>query len=86
MSSIAAASSNDHQPRREIDGEALRRRYGLSRAELRVALGIAQGQSPREIAAEQFVSVYTVRAHLRSIFGKTGVKRQSALARLVWQS
>lgn len=65
--------------------EALQRRYQLTPAELRVAALIAEGCSPREIAAAVGISVLTVRAHLRSLYEKTGARRQTALARLVWE-
>jgi DNA-binding CsgD family transcriptional regulator len=63
----------------------LRERYQLTAAEVRVAALIATGHSPRDIAAQIGISFYTVRAHLRSIFDKTGVRRQNALARLLWE-
>jgi DNA-binding CsgD family transcriptional regulator len=60
-------------------------RYGLTPAERRVAVLIGAGHSPREIAAQLGISFHTVRAHLRSTYAKTGVKRQTALARLLWE-
>lgn len=60
-------------------------RYGLTPAERRVAVLIAAGHSPREIAAQLGISFHTVRAHLRSTYAKTGVNRQTALARLLWE-
>ena len=61
----------------------LERLHGLTAAEARVALRIARGQSSREVAATLRISVNTVRAHLRAVFGKTGVTRQAQLASLV---
>jgi DNA-binding CsgD family transcriptional regulator/PAS domain-containing protein len=66
------------------DGEViLQRTYGLTPAEARVALRIARGQSPREVAEALATSWYTVRAHLRAVFAKTGTRRQAALVGLV---
>jgi DNA-binding CsgD family transcriptional regulator len=64
----------------------LRRRYGLTAAEARVARLIGRGRSPRQIAAELGVSWYTVRAQLRQVFSKTGARRQSALVDLLARS
>jgi DNA-binding CsgD family transcriptional regulator len=57
----------------------LRRLFGLTFAETRVALLVGRGISPKEAAERLDVSWYTVRAQLRQIFAKTGAKRQSAL-------
>ncbi len=38
------------------------------------------GLSNRQIAEQLFISELTVKDHLKSIFGKTGVQRRSALA------
>lgn len=58
-------------------------RYGLTAAERVVVMRVARGESPREIADALGSSWHTIRTHLRSAFAKTGVNRQSALARLV---
>lgn len=57
--------------------------YGLTAAESRVASLLAQGNSLREIAVELGVTSHTVRTHLRRVFDKTGVHRQSELVRLL---
>jgi DNA-binding CsgD family transcriptional regulator len=61
----------------------LRERYALTLQEARVALLIADGKTAKEVAAMLDVSVFTVRAHLRNIFAKTGVGRQAALVGVV---
>jgi DNA-binding CsgD family transcriptional regulator len=61
----------------------LERLYGLTPAEARVAVRIADGLAPREVAAELGVRYETVRTQLKCIFSKTRTSRQSALARLV---
>jgi DNA-binding CsgD family transcriptional regulator len=53
--------------------------FGLTSAETEVALCVAEGQSPEAIAALRSTSIGTVRAQIRSLFTKLGVKRQSAL-------
>jgi DNA-binding CsgD family transcriptional regulator len=57
--------------------------FGLTRAERRVAQGLLEGQTPREIAAAVGVSFFTVRGHLVRIFEKTGTSRQAELVRLL---
>lgn len=73
-----------HGPR--ISAEAIRDLLGLTQSEAAVAAHLAEGLAPAEVAARLGISANTVRAHLRSIFGKTGVKRQSQLVQLVHQS
>lgn len=73
-----------HGPR--ISAEAIRDLLGLTQSEAAVAAHLAEGLAPAEVATRLGISANTVRAHLRSIFGKTGVKRQSQLVQLVHQS
>jgi len=56
---------------------------GMSAAEARVALAVAAGRTPQDIAESLGVSVHTVRKHLANIFDKTGYRSQSALAAFV---
>jgi DNA-binding CsgD family transcriptional regulator len=53
----------------------------LSETEERVAALAAQGRSNRQIAAELYVSVRTVEAHLSHVYRKLGVRRRAELAR-----
>jgi DNA-binding CsgD family transcriptional regulator len=62
--------------------ERARRLYGLTRAEARVMGALTLGATVDEVALSHGVSTATVRAQVRSIFGKTGVNRQSDLVRL----
>jgi DNA-binding CsgD family transcriptional regulator len=52
----------------------------LSETEERVAALAAQGRSNLQIAAELYVSVRTVEAHLSHIYRKLGVRRRAELA------
>jgi DNA-binding CsgD family transcriptional regulator len=65
--------------------DQLTRLYGLTAAEARIALRIAEGSSPQEVARSLGVSVNTVRTHLHRAFDKTGTRRQAQLARWVQQ-
>lgn len=59
--------------------ETLRMLFGLTRAEARVARLLAQGLRLETVAGELHVSVATINFHLRNLFQKTGVTRQSDL-------
>lgn len=59
--------------------EALRLLFGLTRSEARVARLMAQGIRSEAVAEALGVSVATVNFHLRNLFQKTGVTRQSEL-------
>jgi DNA-binding CsgD family transcriptional regulator len=61
----------------------LQRMFGLTMAETRLALQLAQGQVPTEIARRRRLSRTTVRSQLASIFAKTQTKRQAELVSLL---
>ncbi|MET0510740.1 MAG: AAA family ATPase [Thermoleophilaceae bacterium] len=55
----------------------------LSERELQVALLVVDRKTNREIAAELFVSLKTVEAHMRNLFRKLGVSSRVEVARTV---
>ena len=57
--------------------------FGLSAAEARLARRIGRGETLRDIADAERMSVETMRTRLKSVFGKTGTHRQAELALLV---
>jgi DNA-binding CsgD family transcriptional regulator len=57
--------------------------FGLSAAEARLARRIGRGETLRNIASAERMSVETMRTRLKSVFGKTGTHRQAELALLV---
>ncbi len=65
------------------DPLALRDVLGLTRAEIRLATEISQGQSLVSAAAHLGIAYNTAKVQMRSIFAKTGVNRQSALVALL---
>lgn len=67
------------QSRPVPDEEALRLMLGLTRSEARVARLLAQGVRSEAVAEELGISLATVNFHLRNLFQKTGVTRQSEL-------
>ena len=82
--SIAAvAFVNDPLRANRPTQEVLRLLYGLTPAECRVALLLGDGHAPRRIAAMVGVTDNTVRSQIKSIFSKTGVRRQGELIRLL---
>lgn len=57
--------------------------YALTPAETELVRGLLTGASPEEVAQQRSVALPTVKAQLRSVFAKTGVRRQSDLMRLL---
>jgi DNA-binding CsgD family transcriptional regulator len=64
----------------------LSRLFGFTPAEAGLAIQLANGLTLDEASAELGVSRNTTRTHLRSLFAKTGVSRQSMLVRLILKS
>lgn len=63
--------------------EIVARLHGLTAAEARVAVRLFEGKTPDEIAELHRVSINTVRAQMKSLFRKCGVRTQSQLVRLL---
>lgn len=59
----------------------LRESFGLTEAETRLAQKLRDGRSLQQASEALGVSVHTARNHLRAIFDKMGVQRQSELVR-----
>jgi DNA-binding CsgD family transcriptional regulator len=74
--------SNAVQPSHEL----VRRLFELTRMEATLALLLAEGFTLDEAAEKMNVRRNTARTHLRSIFCKTGVTRQTMLVRLLLNS
>jgi DNA-binding CsgD family transcriptional regulator len=55
----------------------------MTTREARVALMIADGQTPNEAALALGISVNTLRTHLARIFEKTGVNGQRELGKFI---
>jgi len=58
-------------------------RFDLTLTQARLALYLAEGGTIAEYAEAMGVKTSTVRTHLKSVFAKTGVKRQAELAILI---
>ena len=74
---------SDPAQQQTISPEILSILYGLTRAEARLAQELAMGKTLDEISDIYHVSKHTLRTQLKSIFSKTGLKRQSDLVRLI---
>ena len=57
--------------------------YGLTQAEARVAVAASSGSTVFESATQLGLSPNTVKTHLRKVFAKTGISRQTELVRLM---
>ncbi len=71
----------DRKPVISVAG--LRAVLGLTAAEARAAIALAEGMSPDEIAKAQGNAILTVRTHLRNAMSKAGVGRLAELVGLV---
>jgi DNA-binding CsgD family transcriptional regulator len=60
--------------------------FGLTPAEAAVANELSMGKTPDEIAACLGIRPGTVRAHLKSIYAKSGTKRQAEFVALLFRS
>ena len=70
-------------PAAHLQPAGLRRIWGLTTAEARVAAALSAGLMPAEIAVRHGVSEATVRTQMRAIFDKTGTRRQGELIRML---
>ena len=63
--------------------ELLELLFDLTPAEARVASLLAEGCTVDDIGRQLKIATNTVRRHLKSVFGKTGVHRQAELVSLL---
>ena len=76
----------DPEAQSAAPAEVLQNLYGLTPAEAKLAALLAQGKSLTEAATELHVTQNTARTHLKHVFQKTGVNRQSELVKLILNS
>jgi DNA-binding CsgD family transcriptional regulator len=82
----AVAFIRDPERKSQLSQELIRHLFGLTAAEATLGLLLANGMTLDEAAAELKIRKNTTRAHLRSIFAKTGVRRQTTLVHLLLNS
>ena len=75
----------DHQ-QPLFSAQALQQQYALTPAEARLVQQLLLGDSLDEACASLSVSINTGKTHLKQVFVKCGVKRQSELIQLVYRS
>jgi len=57
--------------------------FGLTEREADVAALIGEGRTIERVAQELTISLYTVKQHLKAVFGKMGIERQAELVAMV---
>lgn len=70
----------------QVDNRVAKELFNFTPAETLLALQLANGLSLEEAAENLGIMRNTARAHLRSIFSKTGVRRQAELVRVMLNS
>jgi DNA-binding CsgD family transcriptional regulator len=73
----------DPERRVRASAEFLARDLDISAREAEVAALLVAGLDIREVASHLCLSIHTVRSHIKSVFGKTGLRSQSDLIRRV---
>ncbi len=73
----------DTQPNPRAVGQRLAELFALTPAEIRVALALLKGSTPRAAARDLDVSINTIRSQMASIFGKTATSGQVELSKLM---
>jgi DNA-binding CsgD family transcriptional regulator len=76
----------DAERKSEASREMVRRLFDLTPAEAALALALANGLTLDEAADQLHIRKNTARAHLRAIFSKIGVTRQTTLVRVLLSS
>jgi DNA-binding CsgD family transcriptional regulator len=69
-----------------VTADLLQRLFGFTSAEGELAVALCAGSSPEEIASERDRSISTIRNQIRSLYEKTGARRQSDLIGLLLAS
>jgi DNA-binding CsgD family transcriptional regulator len=82
----AALFITDPEEGTDLDHRALQELFGLTLAEIRLCVALVNGKSVEEYAQEAAISPNTARTHVKRIYAKTGVRRQSELVRLLLKS
>lgn len=82
-SPLALVLIGNSETRSVMDAGVLASLFGLTNKECIVAARLAAGETLQEIAEREFLSLHTVRVHIRDILRKTGTHRQSELVRLL---
>jgi DNA-binding CsgD family transcriptional regulator len=82
-SAVAVLLMSDPERPPRLDLRKIRKRYGLTRTEARIAAQLAEGTPLARIADNLGKSPNTIRSHLKRIFVKTDTERQADLVLLL---
>ena len=82
----AAIFISDPDQASEPPGQVIGRLFGLTPTESNLAMLLTNGLTLDEASQQMGVSRNTTRTHLRAVFLKTGVTRQTGLVRLILKS
>lgn len=63
--------------------DRIRSLWGLSAAEVEIAMRLSEGVSPRELSAERQTSLDTIRTQIKSLSAKMGLQRQAEIVAAV---
>ena len=85
-SAVVAVYIRDPEATTEVENDLVRQLFDLTPAEASLARRLAAGLSLEDAASSLAISRNTARAHLRSIFSKSGITRQTELVRLMLNS
>ena len=66
-----------------VDGALLQHTYGLTPAEIRVAVAMAEGLTVEEAATQLGVMPSTVTSQLKQVYAKTGTDNRAKLVKLM---
>ena len=89
MSSVAvflSVETTNDVVREDLPSGTIQKLFGLTPREAALALRLAGGRTMQEAAEDLGISQSTARAHLRAIFSKTGLDRQTKLVRTILKS
>lgn len=89
LSASASASLVDHvvsRPEVAPDADAIRRFEALTPRERDVVIAAAQGKTNDDIAAELYLSAYTVKTHANRAMAKAGVRDRAQLVALAYRA
>ena len=78
---IASMYFSDPERTYPVEADKLAEIYGLTKAESQVAISMANGLSPTEVAEINDVAISTIRSQLKAIYNKVGVKSQAELVK-----
>jgi len=84
--SLALLITHDPTVRPPVDEAMVAQTLGLTPAEARAAVGLAQGRSLAELAKASGLSVHTLRSQVQSAMAKTDTHRQTDLVALILRS